>query len=174
MCAISEKHTHTTNKNEIEKKNVQKVDDSGGAHCMSSTVVVNSYICIKRSNRNVRITKKRTRKRPKRNENFITTVRVMMAILMVNYIVYDDDVSYFSDVVDIDHQSLMMNVIVMVMMTSVNMIDFDFDYGSDYDCYLAEIVSDDDDDFCDDDDDDACAISSFSSFFYVSLVMMMK
>jgi hypothetical protein len=171
VCNIGETHTHTHTHNKQKRnreKNVQKVDDSGGAHCMSSTVVVNSYICIKRSNRNVRITKKRTRKRPKRNENFITTVRVMMAILMVNYIVYDDDVSYFSDVVDIDHQSLMMNVIVMVMMTSVNMIDFDFDY------YLVEIVSDDDDDFCDDDDDDACEISSFSSFFCVSSVMMMK
>ncbi len=63
MCAISEKHTHTHNKQKRNReRNVQKVDDSGGAHCMSSTVVVNSYICIKRSNRNVRITKKEREK----------------------------------------------------------------------------------------------------------------
>ncbi len=94
-----------------------------------------------------------------------------MAILMVNYIVYDDDVFYFFDVVDIDHHS---NWSVMVMMMkSVNEIEIDFDY-----C-LVEIVSDDDGDFCggdddDDDDDDFCAISSSFSFFYVSLLMTVK
>jgi hypothetical protein len=42
MCNIGE--THTTNEKEIEKEKVQKVDDSGGAHCISSTVVVNSSV----------------------------------------------------------------------------------------------------------------------------------
>jgi hypothetical protein len=106
---------------------------------------------------------KRTRKKPKKNENFITKVRATMAMLMMNYVVYGDDVFYFSDVVDFDHQLLMMtmmNLIVMVRMRSVivnvNVIDFDY--------YLAEIVCDDDDDFY---YGDVCEISSFSSFSYV-------
>jgi hypothetical protein len=87
----------------------------------------------------------------------------MMAMLMVNYIVYDDDVSYFFDVFDIDHQLLMM----MMMLKLVNAIDFDY--------YLVEIVcDDDDDDFCGDGDDDVYEIFSFSSFFYVSLLMTVK
>ncbi len=87
----------------------------------------------------------------------------MLAMLMVNYIVYDDDVSYFFDVFDIDHQLLMM----MMMLKLVNAIDFDY--------YLVEIVcDDDDDDFCGDDDDDVYEIFSFSSFFYVSLLMTVK
>jgi len=95
----------------------------------------------------------------------------MMAMLMMNCIVYDDDVSYFCDVVDIDHQLVVMtmtNLIVMVMLKLVNVIDFDY--------YLVETVcDDDDDDFCgDDDDDDVYEISSFFSFFYVSLSMMVK
>ena len=62
MCNIGE--THTTNEKEIEKETYKKVDDSGGAHCMSSTVVVNSSVhIIERSNRNVRITKKKNEKK---------------------------------------------------------------------------------------------------------------
>ncbi len=95
-----------------------------------------------------------------------------MAILMVNYIVYDDDVFYFFDVVYIDHHLMLMkNWSVMVMKKSVNEIEIDFDY----DYYLVEIVfDDDDDDYCDDDDDDVCEISSSFSFFYVSLLMTAK
>ncbi len=120
--------------------------------------MVNSSVRIERSNRKVRITKKNERK-PKKNENFITKVRATMAMLMVNYIAYDDDVFYFFDVAGIDHQLLMMNLIVMVRTRSENVIDFDY--------YLVEIVCDDDDDDDFYDDDDVCEISSFFSFFYV-------
>ncbi len=102
---------------------------------------------------------------------FITKVRVMMAILMVNYIVYDDDVFYFFDVVDIDHHSMLTknsNVMAMRKSVIVIVIGFDFDY-----CRV-EIVFDDDDDFCDDDGDDVCEISSSFSFSYVSSLMTVK
>jgi hypothetical protein len=96
------RNTHNKRKR-IRERKLQKVDDRGGAHCITSTVVVNSSVRIERSNGKVRITKKKNEQKPNRNENFITKVRGMMAMLMVKYIVYDDDVSYFFDVVDIDH-----------------------------------------------------------------------
>lgn len=92
---------------------------------------------------------------------------MMMVTLMMNCIVYDDDVSYFFGVVDIDHQlPVMTNCNVKERKKSVNVTDFDFDY------YFVEIVCDDDDDFCD--DDDVYVISSSFSSFYVSLLMEMK
>ena len=87
-----------------------------------------------------------------------------MVTLMMNYIFYDDDVSYFFGVVDIDHQLLLMTSCnVKKRKKSVNAIDFDYDY------YFVEIVCDDDDDFCD--GDDVYEISSSFSSFYASLLM---
>lgn len=86
----------------------------------------------------------------------------MMAMLMMNCIVYDDDISYFFDVVDIDHRlELMMNCDVKKREKSVNAIEFDCDF----DCCFVEIVCDDDGDFCDGDDDVYAISSSFSSSY---------
>ena len=85
----------------------------------------------------------------------------MIAMLMMNCIVYDDDISYFFDVVDIDHRlELMTNCDVTKKEKSVNAIEFDCD--CDFDCYFVEIVCDDGD-FCDGDDDVYEISSSFSS-----------
>jgi hypothetical protein len=151
------RNTQQTRKKSRENE-TKNVDDSGGAHCISSTVVVTSFVRIERSNRKVRVTKRNE----KRNENFITKVRAMMAMLMMKNIFYNDDVFYFFDVVDIDHRLLTM----MMMMKSVNVNDFDY--------YRVVIVCDDDDDFCDGDDDDVYEISSSFSFSYLSLTMMLK
>jgi hypothetical protein len=55
------RNTHNKRKR-IRERKVQKVDDSGGAHCITATVVVNSSVRIERSNRKVRITKREREK----------------------------------------------------------------------------------------------------------------
>jgi hypothetical protein len=61
------RNTQQTRKKSRENE-TKNVDDSGGAHCISSTVVVTSFVRIERSNRKVRVTKrneKRTEKKRK-------------------------------------------------------------------------------------------------------------
>ncbi len=57
---------------------------------------------------------------------------------------------------------------MVMMMKSMNVIDFDFDYYP-----VASVCDDDDGDFYDG-DDDVYEISSFFSFFYASLSMTVK
>ncbi len=66
MCKSGE--IHTTNEKRFRERKVQKVDDHGGAHCITSTVMVNSFVRIERSNRKVRITKKEREKTEKKRK----------------------------------------------------------------------------------------------------------
>lgn len=80
---------------------------------------------------------------------------MMATLMMTNCIVYDDDVSYFYDVVDADHRLMMMKI-EESKNANVNVIDYDY-------C-LFEIVCDGDDDDFYDDDGDVYATFSSSSF----------
>jgi hypothetical protein len=64
------RNTHNKRKS-IRERKVQKVDDSGGAHCITSTIVVNSFVRIERSNRKVRITNKE-RGKTERKRKFLS------------------------------------------------------------------------------------------------------
>lgn len=62
------RNTHNKRKRFRERK-VQKVDDrGGGAHCITSTVVVNSSVRLERSNRKMRITIKSEKKTEKKRK----------------------------------------------------------------------------------------------------------
>ena len=165
-------HNKRAKKKEFrERKSTKKaVDDSSGAHCITSTIVENCFPFVL-SDRVGKCALRREENEERKSKIFITKVRVMMAILMVNYVVYDDDVSYFFDVVGMDHHSMLtknLNVMVMRKLVIVIVIEIDFDY-----C-LVEIVFDDDDDFCDDDGGDVCETSFSFSSSYVSSLMTVK
>lgn len=70
----------------------------------NSPFSVNSSIHNERSNTKMCITKTKMKKKDFRKQTkiFITKIREMMAMLMMNYVVYDDDVSYVFDVANID------------------------------------------------------------------------